>query len=62
MSGDGAPVDDERATRDAVTAGVEAACNVLSAKRKRDEENLEGQKREFALEAGAYTRSLFSST
>ena len=43
-------MDDEQATRDAVSAGVEAACRVLSAKRKRDEERLEEQKREFALE------------
>ena len=49
MSGDGAPVDDERATRDAVTASVEAAFHFLS-ERKKDEESLEVQKREFAEE------------
>ena len=43
-------VDDERATRDAVTAGVEAACNVLSAKRKRDEDSLEEQRLKFSEE------------
>ena len=43
-------MEDEQATRDAVSAGVEAACRVLSAKRKRDEDSLEKQKREFALE------------
>ena len=46
MSGEGAPVDEEKATRDALTAGVEAACHVLSANRTEDEESLEKQRRE----------------
>jgi hypothetical protein len=46
MSGDVAPVNSERATRDAVTASVEAAFHFLS----EDEESLEVQKREFAEE------------
>jgi len=49
MSGADAPADEERALRDAMTA-VEAACNDLSGKRKREEESLEEQKREFAEE------------
>ena len=43
-------MDDERALRDAMNAGVEAACQVLREKRKKDEEGLEEQKREFAEE------------
>jgi len=43
-------VDDEQAMRDAVTASVEAVFQAGSAKRKRDEESLEEQKREFAAE------------
>jgi hypothetical protein len=49
MSGDGTPVDADQAMRDAVTA-VEVAYHGVSAKRKRDEESLEEQKREFAEE------------
>jgi uncharacterized protein YdaU (DUF1376 family) len=41
-------VDDELASRDAVAASVEAAFHVLAAKRKKDAEFLEEQKRECA--------------
>jgi vacuolar-type H+-ATPase subunit I/STV1 len=50
MSGDGTPVYEDQAMRDAVTASVAAAYHGVSAKRKRDEESLEKQKREFAQE------------
>ena len=54
MSGENLLMDDERALRDtviaSVTASVEAACQVLSAKRKTDEESLVEQKRECAEE------------
>ena len=43
-------MENEQATRDAVIASVEAAYQGVSAKRKRDEESLEEQKREFAEE------------
>ena len=49
MSGTDAPVDEERALRDAMSA-VESASQALGAKRKRSEESLEEQKREFAAE------------
>ena len=44
------PVGAEQASRDAVTASVEAAFHVLTAKRKRDEESLEEQKLKCAKE------------
>jgi len=48
MSGEGTPEDDERAARDAVSAGVEAVFQAGSAKRKRVEEGLEELKRELS--------------
>ena len=48
MSGEGALVDEERATRDAVTAGVEA----VNAERKRADEAVEELRGEFVRLSG----------